>query len=250
MAESKVHKPLNYTPKKSNRTPSPRKNSSPYQKSKCLLSQSQLVSEINSSLGKDTSHWSFSKSDRFKPMPKYTGPEYSNIKSAIGKTRAAGIGYGGRWQFGNPNGKDSPPPNTYKLPSCFDSPDNGPKISSPVRLDSKRNSTPGPGSYTIKTFVGEMPSFSFKGRHILRSRASAPPPGSYDPSHSLIESGRFTAIEFGRRSPSKFSSGGKTPGPGTYDLGSTFYSERSQSPMYKPIGFSKRTLSLDLSSFN
>ncbi|CAG9333034.1 unnamed protein product [Blepharisma stoltei] len=248
MAESSSQKSTSKSSSRSRSPPKPR-STSPYKKTKCLLhSTAQFSSQISNSLiGKESSHWSFSKADRFKPPPKFTGAEYANIQSHIGKSRTTTFGYGKRWQPSNPKGKDSPSPNKYRLPSCFDNCDNGAKIFTPVRNESRRLSTPGPGSYDIKSFVGESPSYTFKGRNILRSNIAHPPPGAYDPNHSLVESGRYTAIEFGRKSPTKHSSGGITPGPGTYDFGSTFGSDRSPSPVYKRSG--RRTFSLDFSNF-
>ncbi|CAG9318894.1 unnamed protein product [Blepharisma stoltei] len=199
-----------------------------------------LINEVASTIGKNSVCWSFSKADRFKGEKTNSGPGYIIIKSALGKARAAGIGYGKRTAPSNAFGKDSPPPTAYKLSSCFDKLGISTKISPSRSSHSRQQSTPGPGSYDVRS-VGNSPSFSFKGRNFVKTRSETPPPGTYNPSHSLVIPSRYASIAFGRRTPHR-NSLNDTPGPGTYDVITVAFIDKV------PIRKKRRALSLDLSS--
>ncbi len=74
----------------------------------------------SNSLQNSVYSWSFSKTGRFdgfykKPISDsfYTIPEGKS-------TRYTSQGFGGRLDIKNAKGQNSPPPNTYKIKSCFE----------------------------------------------------------------------------------------------------------------------------------
>lgn len=117
---------------------------------------------------------------------------------------------------------------------------------SPARSHARRMSTPGPGAYELRQKIGDSPSFSFKSRTFVKSRAQTPPPGSYNPNFTLVSNGRYTNIGFGKRTPTR-ETGSDTPGPGTYDLVQITSYDKNSTISSKPKS-AKRALSLDLSS--
>ena len=195
------------------------------------------INQVHSLLGKHSIKWSFSKANRFSRKRPEESSEYVNLKSTIGTGRSAGFGYGKRWVPLNPKGKDAPPPTTYTVPSSINNKVIGGKFSPPRVKSAGRNrwSSPGPGTYEMKSCIGTAVSCTLKSRHSMMARHCSPPPGTYNPRHSLVESGRFSAISFGTKTSYDNFDRFTTPGPGSYDLGSTF-SSISPSPVPKKRG--------------
>lgn len=198
--------------------------------------------EIESLIGKQSVKWSFSKANRFSSRIPEPSAEYLNLHSTIGSGRSAGFGYGKRWAPSNPKGKDAPPPTQYTLPSYLDRSIAGGKISPSKPLNEKRSAVPGPGSYNIKSSIGSGRSCTLKSRNRLLGSYKTPPPGAYNPNHSLVESGRYLNISFGAKGSNDAYARFSTPGPGSYDLGSTFASI-SSSPSPKRRLVRKNSLS-------
>ena len=220
-----------------------RKRSNKNSAAKKLLKRNmEKISKIESLIGKNSVKWTFTKSNRFSKKKPGPSAEYFNIKSTIGKGRSAGIGYGKRWEPKNPRGKDAPSSTAYNLPSSINRNVIGGKISPSRPEKAKRWSTPGPGSYEIKTSIGSSVSFSFKSRHNSPLKNNSPSPGTYNPSHKLVESRRYSAISFGARTSYDSLARFLTPGPGTYELCSSVCSF-SPSPSVKKYR-SKRKSSL------
>jgi Sperm-tail PG-rich repeat len=204
---------------------------------KVLKKTMMKIKNIESLIGKQSVKWTFSKANRFSEKIPEQGAEYANIKSNIGAGRSAGFGYGRRWFPSNPRGKDAPPSTTYNIPGSLDRKIVGGSISPPrITKKSQVGLTPGPGTYEVKSKIGSGLSCTLKSRHYSLARHSSPPPGTYNPNHSLVESSRYSCIAFGIKSSADNFSRFATPGPGSYDLGSTF---SSVSPSPSPKKFRK-----------
>lgn len=189
--------------------------------------------QVQGLIGKQSVKWTFSKAIRFSKKNPEPSSEYLSLKSSMGKGRKASFGYGKRWEPRNARGNDAPPSTTYTIPSSVDYKKVGGKISP---LGSNANEfrfvTPGPGSYDLKTCIGNGLSCSLKSRHASISHQYSPSPGAYNPKHSLVEQSRYANIAFGYKIMNENKARLFTPGPGTYELGSTF---SSSSPIPSPI---------------
>lgn len=74
----------------------------------------------SSSLQNSVYSWSFTKTGKFNGMYKKL-PSDSMYSIPDGKsTRYTSQGYGSRVDLKNKAGQNSPPPNTYKIKSCFE----------------------------------------------------------------------------------------------------------------------------------
>lgn len=193
-----------------------------------------------STLGRDSVHWSFSKDKRFKHKSIGECPDLLDLPSTLDK-RSTTFGYGKRWQPRNPCGKDSPSPDKYSIPSCFDLEKRG-----PIMLGSKgdfsnqsRSSTPGPGSYDLQsTLFKDAPKFTFRPKIIDKVRGYTPSPGAYNPKYRLQERANYSEITFGVGSRSKDNRPRpSTPGPGTYEVPSSFSKSwtSTSTRFYSPI---------------
>ena len=195
--------------------------------SRVLKQSMKEIQNVQTLIGKQSIKWSFSKASRFSSKkPEFSG-NYVNIKSSIGKGRSAGFGYGKRWTPFNPKGKDAPPSTTYTVPGILDQKIIGGKILPPKstkKNNNRRLSSPGPGAYEIRSKIGTGVAWTLKSRHTSLARHCSPPPGTYFPNHSLVESGRYLSISFGRKNTNDNISRFATPGPGSYDFASTFSS--------------------------
>jgi hypothetical protein len=188
---------------------------------------------LSSLMGTRSIKWTFSKADRFSQKLPEKGSEYQILKSSMGSGRKAGFGYGKRWEPSNPRGKDSPASTTYSLPSSLDRSIVGGKISPSKLLSSaSRWTTPGPGSYELRPNIGSGLSASLKSRHVSLQQDKTPCPGAYNPKHQIIEPSRYACIAFGEKLKNDNISRITTPGPGAYDLWSSF-SGASPSPTPK-----------------
>ena len=202
----------------------------------------------NSTLGKDSVQWSFSRARRFKNKTVTACPELLDMPSTLEK-RATTFGFGKRWQPQNPKGKDAPSPDKYTLPTCFDLEKRGPLLIGNQREYSvqPRSNTPGPGAYDIGTTIcKDCPKFTFRPKIILKNRNDSPSPGTYNPRYNLLEKNNFSEITFGlglRGSEDKPRP--STPGPGSYDLpsfikslgstGSKFYTNVKNAVLKKTL---------------
>ena len=201
--------------------------------SKLLKKTLNEIKLVNSLVGKQSIKWSFGKANRFKQRRSEACSEYLTIETTIGKGRKAGFGFGTRWQPSNPRGKDAPPSTAYSIRGNLDRFLVGGKISPcKARTDGNRWKSPGPGTYEIKTSIGEGVSCTIKSRHSSIAKRSTPPPGAYNPKHSLVENNRYSNISFGARVSADNLQRLSTPGPGSYDLASSF-SSISHSPSPK-----------------
>lgn len=81
--------------------------------------------------------------------------------------------------------------------------------------------TPGPGTYTAKTFVGEGPKIGIKARNSTAVNLSnAPGPGAYQPNlASVVQKAPSVGLGQERRDNLVSKSGNaKVPGPGAYAI--------------------------------
>ena len=175
----------------------------------------------NSTIGKDSVHWSFAKAKRFRNKTMVDCPELLELPSTLEK-RATTFGFGRRWFPQNPKGKDAPSPDKYNIPSCFDLEKRGPSLAGNQRDHSllPRSNTPGPGTYEIvSTLCKDGPKFSFRPKISTKTRCGSPPPGTYNPKYGLLEKNNYSEISFGIGPRAKETkTRPHTPGPGTYEV--------------------------------
>lgn len=193
-----------------------------------------LNSDVPASIGKDTSHWSFSKAERFRFKLPECQPDYVSLPSTINNVRSTSFGYGKRSDMKTLTGRDSPPPTSYSPPTTFElnknhAPSFGPRPTSNSREIKVWRDIPGPGAYNPSTALGRAsPKFSFRPKFQVKMTHNMPPPNAYNPSYGITERANYSAITFGYGKRSQQAAPSKeTPGPGTYDLPSLF---RSSSP--------------------
>ena len=203
-------------------------------KEKYLVYSDGIPSSIPTSIGKDTSHWSFSKAERFRfKKPEYSA-EFVTLPSTLNNVRTTSFGYGKRSDMKSLVGRDSPSPTAYSPPSIFEinknhAPSFGPRPTSNSRGLKVLRDFPGPGSYNPVSEIGRnSPKFSFRPKIEIKKTYDMPPPNAYNPSYIVTERAPYSAITFGYGKRSEQVTPNKeTPGPGTYDLPSLF---RSSSP--------------------
>lgn len=178
-------------------------------------------SAVASYIGKDSAHYSFSKARRFNSKTATNVPALLQLPSTLDK-RYTTFGLGKRWFPQNAKGRDSPSPDKYTIPSCFEVEKRGPSLTGnkkdyPIN---PRSHTPGPGAYTIEpTLCKDTPSFSFRPKFLTKNRCTSPPPGTYNPSYNLLEKNNFSEITFGLGERGRdFKPRPCSPGPGTYEL--------------------------------
>jgi len=178
--------------------------------------------------------FSFGRAGRFHGRGKEAVEIGGELPSTL-NPRTTSFGYGQRWTPVNPTGKDSPPPGTYRISTIFET-NRKSGYSFGTRLSHRtRKDAPGPGAYEINIPMGKnAPKFSFRPRIKVRNVSNSPPPDTYRPSTSLIQSGRYKDIGFGfgeRVAPlnhGEFYVAVKDfPGPGTY-YADSFLGERGK----------------------
>jgi hypothetical protein len=125
----------------------------------------------------------------------------------------------------NRQGGDSPSPNRYNLKSVFDSINpHAPSFGGPhLNIKNSLNKYPGPGAYEVLNPLGnDAPKFTLKGKLENKVRAVSPPPNAYNP--SPVRSGRFAGIGLGVGDRSFLNNRAlsSNPGPGSYEVHSSF----------------------------
>lgn len=168
--------------------------------------------------------WSFPKDSRFKPMKAQEESDFISPVSTL-NPRSTSLGFGQRWIPKNPQGKDSPPPGSYNLPSTLNR-ETGPRIVRDSLLPpvGYRHLTPGPGTYEALSAIGRhSPKYSFRGRDLKVKISENPPPNAYHPNLTLTKFGAYKGIGFGYGNRSSQNPHlNLTPGPGTYEIHSNF----------------------------
>lgn len=176
-----------------------------------------------STIGKDTIHWSFPRASRYRRATLSDTSNEINLPSTLEK-RTTSFGYGKRWEPKNPKGLDAPSPDTYSLRTCFDIEKRGAFFTINLRNSpSHPPNVPGPGTYEV-CGKASGPKFSMRPKLVQKARKSdSPPPGAYNPSYALLEKQSYSGISFGNRDrPKEKIVRPSTPGPGTYDIPSSF----------------------------
>ncbi|CAG9315241.1 unnamed protein product [Blepharisma stoltei] len=192
------------------------------------LPSSEICPPVFTTMGKDTSHWSFCKADRFSKDRHTKYPSYFILPSTLEK-RSTSFGYGKRWEPFNPKGRDSPSPDTYSINTSFNLLEKK-GYSMKGKVDSSKfkiSNDPGPGAYDPYNFspIGaDGPKFSFRPKIIRKIKNFTPDPGAYSPSFKLKEKGNYSNIGFGKEKRNKNLSFQRieSPGPGAYDIPGTF----------------------------
>jgi hypothetical protein len=135
------------------------------------------------------------------------------LPSTFDPTHTTGFGFGQKNGVVIREGKDSPPPNTYKIRGQFEKlrPNQGKSFGishqyyAKVYLPDNKYSTtvveaPGPGAYEQRTSIG-LNSLKYTLKPRIKAIDSAtrdnPPPNTYHPNHTLAEQSKFQAITFG-----------------------------------------------------
>lgn len=145
----------------------------------------------------------------------------------------------------NKSAMNFPGPGTYKL-NAFGMSTVGPKFSfsKTQRLEQKRATTPGPGAYSHKLFVGkEGPMLSFtreKNGHFEPNKNFNPEPGKYFENIRYVPStAQYSIPRSNRPEVGKMKSRLSTPGPEKYNPNPLLSSTRTSFPSWK-IGTSQR----------
>lgn len=159
-------------------------------------------------------------------IKKLDSPRFVELPSTLDK-RSTTFGLGNRSDLRTGIGRDSPPPGTYRIKTCFEHNRRAHSFGMRTKIvpDQLPNrDIPGPGAYNPPSPIGaEGPRFSFSPRRKFILRNSSPAPDAYSPSFSLVEKSKYKKITFGfgiRINTAKSIS--ESPGPGAYDLPSTF----------------------------
>lgn len=167
---------------------------------------------------KKTQVYSFSRAERFRSLGRRGGSEFVDLGSTFGK-RAPGIGFGKRW---SPEGRScSPGPDAYCLPSTFCVSLGGYRKDAKVGEMRKYAQSPGPGTYDLPTLIGkDSPKFSIRAKIDITRYLKTPSPNAY--LANLAQTSAFKNISFGIGEKSLSLTNRQTPGPGSYDIPSTF----------------------------
>ncbi|CAG9335082.1 unnamed protein product [Blepharisma stoltei] len=211
-----------------------------------LRSSSLSTESLNTTLGKDSYHWSFSKANRFTHKQITSTPDFIIPPTSLSK-RSTSFGFGKRWEPKNDKGRDSPPPTCYSPPSYFAVHSRAVNFSSGVtaeRTPIKTKIVPGPGAYNVDLPFGKnSPKFTLRPRIQFKEKYLTPAPGTYNPSFKIVERSNFSKIGFGHGERKNMRQLDESPGPGTYDLPGIF--NRSNSGIFAPIrnqtSFAKKT---------
>lgn len=175
--------------------------------------------------------------------------EFVDLPSSFSKARSPSFGYGRRWEPRNPSGQDAPPATKYNTKSCFDLELAGPVFGRPGRHSDHSyilpSFTPGPGYYSTERKIGEnAPKFSMKSRILRERKSETPSPDHYSPSTSFVEDRSYSGVTFGvgqrpflthRR---MLHADLKQPGPGAYNIPSSFSSKTQKLPSIRAKAYS------------
>ena len=190
------------------------------------LPTNMTITQSATTLTRSVITWSFPKAKRFKPTTNPTKDvPMVDLGSTLSKT-ATSLGFGKRYTF---RPQDTPGPflTHRELPSV--SSKSGTAIlSGPVDRQSwdTHREIPGPGSYEIdRGFIRDNKGVCLKSRgNLLNPVKGYPGPNYYSPKAFSVERNRYSAITFGTSKRSDFtkSVAQKFPGPGAYDIVSSF----------------------------
>lgn len=138
--------------------------------------------------------------------------KYQFLPSTFDPAKTTSFGYGDKSGVKILAGRESPPPNSYKIKGQFEKlrPNQGKTFGLPysayakVYLPGNRFGTsmieaPGPGAYEARTLLGSNKKFSLKSRVKPADSATRdnPPPNSYHLNYNLCEPQKFSSITFG-----------------------------------------------------
>lgn len=129
------------------------------------------------------------------------------LPSTLDGTKTTGFGFGNKNGLMVREGRDSPPPNTYKIRGQFEKlrPNQGKsfgisysyyqKVYLPDnRFSSTMQEAPGPGAYDSRTSIGlNSLKYTLKSRikPVDTATRDNPPPNTYHPNHALAEQSKF-----------------------------------------------------------
>lgn len=184
--------------------------------------QSSLFTETGNSMIRRNVIWTIPKAKRFHTRESITKDiPLINPGSALKKSSTS-LGYGKRYKF-----------RSIETPACSlthrDLINSHKKLiksnhsDSNCRLSpSKKDSSPGPGSYNVLNAVqDEKKGILIKSRKFVKdSRQDYPGPDHYEPSQKIYFRNRFKDVRFGtsKRSDFTMADKDKSPGPASYDL--------------------------------
>ena len=179
--------------------------------------------------------YSIPKEERFKDYVKPATDCFYNLPS-IKSPHGAAIGFGSRIDLSAARGKGCPGPDAYNIGSTLNT-----KIAASLKSRLPDNSLlykdkiPAPSNYNYQFKNTTLPT-TLKFRHglyyedELKLKGHCISPQTYNPSILQVKQNRFKDIKFGTEQRS--STGGKNgvPGPGQYNLPSSFDLSRKYKP--------------------
>lgn len=192
-----------------------------------------IFTQSATSLTREVIKWSFPRARRFKESPSSTSDvPLLDLGSTLSKT-ATSLGFGKRYTF-RPVETPGPGITHREMPLIKDR-----NLSSSQSSNNFQNldpctreswdihkGIPGPGSYELKRgFLSENKGVQLKSRlKPLDPVKENPGPDYYSPKANTIERNRFSAIVFGTSKRSDFTkvAAARNPGPGSYEILSTF----------------------------
>ncbi|OMJ85230.1 hypothetical protein SteCoe_13463 [Stentor coeruleus] len=192
-----------------------------------------IFTQSATSLTREVIKWSFPRAKRFKESLSNTSDvPLLDLGSTLSKT-ATSLGFGKRYIF---RPVETPGPGiTHREMPLFKTRNltSSQSISNLQNLDSctreswdTHKEIPGPGSYEIKRdFVSDNKGVQMKSRlKPLDPVKENPGPNYYSPKANTVERNRFSAIVFGTSKRSDFTkvTTARNPGPGSYEILSTF----------------------------
>ena len=172
--------------------------------------------------GRTTRQCSFPKALRFKAPRSERTAEYIAAPSSL-VSRSISFGIGARPALLNSEGKDSPPPGLYQLPTGFPVLKGRLVGRTEKRQALRTDANVGPGAYSpYRPFWESARKSSFGSRRSLKPRSKSPPPNQYNPSSALVRPTCYSRISFGIGSRTNFAVHSEGPGPGAYSIDSAY----------------------------
>lgn len=184
--------------------------------------------------------WSFGKAPKFGLDMKAISEKHCYDLPPVKSARAAGFGYGSKYDFTKEK-NGNPPPNNYSLPETINPKNKKNAYSFGLSREAMLvtggqyvgdKNSPGPGAYDTREINKKIFAYSFKGRgpapETMTTSRLVPGPGAYPQFSTLSPKGEYFVSKFKNSGASSFAppksarfsqdKEGQLPGPGAYDI--------------------------------